>query len=119
MKKLTLLILTLLFTLSTSADPLSGKWSFEAPKAPYDYNSGTVEFKNVNGTTSAVINFTYKKYEMKEMKETDKDIYAGTMWIDGEEVIITIDNTNGKMETSVNMPHMDMGITVKLKKCNK
>lgn len=119
MKKISLLILSGFIALSAYAGPLTGKWCFDAPRAPYDYNSGTVEFKDVNGVTTAIIDFGYSKCKIKELKETEKNIYKGNILIDGEEINLTLDNTNGKMKTSVHVPNIDMEIDVKLKKCNK
>lgn len=116
MKKVTFLILSCLMALSMNAESLKGKWNFEAPGAPYGFHKGTVEFKNVNDKTTAVINFGNTSYEIKDVKETEKDFYTTQVPIMGDEMNVTLDNTKGEMKTSIRLASMDMEINVHLSK---
>ena len=118
MKKVTFLFLSCLMALSMNAESLKGKWKFEAPGAPYGFHEGTIEFKNVNEATHAVVDFGYTSYEIKDVKETEKDVYTTKIPINGEEIDIVLDNSKGDMKTSVTIACMNMTIKVKMQKAN-
>lgn len=107
-----------LMVLTMQAEPLKGKWNFEAPDAPFGFQNGTVEFMNMNEKTVAKIDFGHLSYEF-DVKETEKNKYATQVPVMGDELNVTLDNTNGDMKTMVCMTNLDMKINVKLSKADK
>lgn len=97
------------------AECLKGRWNFEAPEAPYGFQSGTVEFKDVDNKTVAMIDFGYISYEF-DVKETTKDQYATKVPIMGDELLVTLDNRNGEMKTMVSIKNLKKDINVTLSK---
>ena len=116
MKKITLFIFNLLLTCSVWGDNLTGKWNFDAPSAPCGFQSGTVEFKNVENKTVASIDFGHISYEF-EVNQIDNDHYLTQIPVMGDEVTVSLDNTNGQMKTVVNA--MGVDINVELSKLSK
>ena len=117
MKKVTFLIVSCLMALNMQAETLKGKWNFEAPEAPYGFQDGTVEFKSIDDKTVAMINFGHLSYEF-DVKETGKDLYATKVPIMGDELQVTLDNTNGDMKTLVFVTSLNKEICVTLSKGN-
>lgn len=103
--------------LTMQAEPLKGKWNFDAPEAPYGFQNGTVEFKDVDNRTVAMIDFGHLSYEF-DVKETGKDCYASKVPIMGDELNVTLDNTNGDMKTIVSIMNLNKKINVNLSKVN-
>lgn len=116
MRKLTFIILSCLMTFTLHAESLTGKWNFEAPNAPYGFQNGTVEFKNVDNKTVAMIDFGHLSYEF-DVNEDDKNHFSSQIPVMGDEVDVKLDNTNGKMKTVVNT--MGLVIDVKLSKVSE
>ena len=119
MKKVTFLLMGCLMALSMNAESLKGKWNFEAPGAPYGFHKGTVEFKNVDNKTIAVVDFGNSSYEIKDVKEDTKDVYTTTIPIMGDQMDVVLDNTKGEMKTKIDFANLNMVINVNLSKLDK
>ena len=115
-RRISFIILNCLLAFTLHAEVLSGKWNFEAPTAPYGFQNGSIEFKNVDNKTIAVVDFGNASYEL-DVKQTKENQYTSIIPIMGDEVNVTVDNSDGKMKTIVNALGMD--IDVKLSKTNE
>ena len=100
---------------SLHAKDLTGKWSFSAPNAPYGFQDGTVEFKKIDGKPCAEVDFGTSTIKV-DITETEDNHYSTSVPVMGSEINIVLDNSEGKMKTTVDA--MGMVIDVKLSALN-
>lgn len=115
MKKIAFATLAFLMTCSIWADNLTGKYNFNAPSAPIGFQSGTIEFKNVENKTIASVDFGHMTYEL-DVKQVDENHYFSQMPVMGDEIKVSLDNTNGEMKTIVNAMGEDINVELTKKR---
>ncbi|MDR0845440.1 MAG: hypothetical protein LBN71_09470 [Tannerella sp.] len=94
---------------------LSGIWTYSLPDAPYGYQDGTIEFKQVEGKLAAVLKVGDTPYQIKEIKK-DGNNYKSNFYVDGNEVSVKLIPGNGKITGNVTIGDYDMPVTLTPKK---
>ena len=90
---------------------LKGVWSYAVPDAPYGYEKGTIEFKQVENILSATLKNTNGTYNLREIKK-DNQQYTSTFYVDGSEVKVTFTPQTDKITGIVRAEGYDMPITL-------
>ena len=116
MKKIAFVFLSCLMTFTAYSKDLTGKWTFNAPNAPYGYQEGTVEFKKIDGKPCAEVNFETETVKV-DIQETEENLYNTSIPVMGSEITVKLDNSKGDMKTTVDA--MGTVIDVKLSELNK
>ena len=74
---------------SESQSELKGNWVYSAPDAPYGYQDGIIEFKNVDGKLTATVKINGSSYTIKTVSKNENQ-YTGSLYVDGNDVDITL-----------------------------
>lgn len=88
------IILALLMSVSfltlqaqSESELFSGKWSVDAPDAPYGYHEGELAFQRVKGKLTASVNLPYTNLKIDNLKKEEYG-YSCSQYIDGTTVKI-------------------------------
>lgn len=103
-----LLTITSVFSLSAQNHKTAiGKWKYEVAQAPYGYNKGILEIKEVKDKLTGEVNFSSGQ-DMKLQKLTMRnDTIWANMYVDSENIEIVATINKSKMKGSV---HTSMGV---------
>jgi len=96
---------------SGSAAPPKGKWSYSAPNAPDGYDLGTIEFKQVEGKLIATVKNSNGTFDIKEIKKVNQQ-YTASFYVDGNQVIMSLDPKPDKITGVCSVDGSDMPITL-------
>lgn len=96
---------------------LKGPWSYSLPDAPYQYQDGTIHFKNVDGKLTANINVgnSSSAIHINEIKK-EKEDYTCSFDVDGYNVKATFKPQTDKITGIVIADNWEMPITLTPKK---
>lgn len=75
---------------------ITGKWSYEAPTAPYGYNQGMIDILSKAGKLSAKLDIQGNITAINEIKQTG-NTYTCTLYIEGASVDITLQPEGAKL----------------------
>lgn len=96
-------------------DKLKGAWNYSLPDAPYEYQSGTIEFKEAGGKQTAVVNIQGNIITINDLKK-DGDKYTCNLTVDGSDVKVVFNPGAEKITGMVTAEGWDMPITLTPKK---
>lgn len=75
---------------------ITGKWTYEAPTAPYGYNQGMIDIQNKDGKLSAKLDIQGNITAINEIIQTG-NVYTCTLFIEGASVDITLQPEGKKL----------------------
>ena len=79
-----------------------GNWKYEVAQAPYGYNEGTIEIKNLKDKLIGEVNFhSGQAVKMQKLTMRNDTIWAN-IYVDSENVQLIAKISNSKMKGSVN-----------------
>jgi len=90
---------------------LKGTWSYSVPDAPYGYEKGTIEFKQVEGKLTATLKNVNGSYNLRDIKK-DNQQYTSTFYVDGNEVKASFTPQTDKITGIVKVEGYDLPITL-------
>jgi hypothetical protein len=96
---------------TNSNTPLKGTWSYAVPDAPYGYEKGTIEFKQVDDKLTATLKNANGTYSIRDIKK-DNQQYTSTFYVDGSEVRISFTPQTDKITGVVKVEGYDLPITL-------
>lgn len=100
---LTLLMSIFAWTMQAQndSDLFTGKWSINAPSAPYGYQDGELVFQQMNGQLTVDVDLSGTVLKIRQLKKENYG-YSCSEYIDGSQVYIKfiISNKNGKKTLS-------------------
>ncbi|MDR1201156.1 MAG: hypothetical protein LBL58_05925 [Tannerellaceae bacterium] len=99
-------------TMGANSDKLKGNWSYSLPDAPYGYQDGSIEFKEVDGKLTAVARVGTSSYTIKEIKKDGDTFHCGLL-VDGNEVKVSIKADKEELTGTVTADGWEMLITFK------
>lgn len=90
---------------------LKGSWSYSLPDAPYEYQKGTIHFKNVDGKLTASINVgnSSSAIHVNDIKK-EKDDYTCSFDVEGYKVEATFKPQTDKITGTVIADNWEMPI---------
>jgi len=93
-------------------EKLSGNWNYSLPDAPYNYQSGTLEFKDSDGKQSAVVKIGSRTININEIKKNG-DNFTCNLYVDGADVDVSLKKIScQKMSGMVKAEGWDMPLTL-------
>ena len=87
-----------------------GKWKYEVTEAPYGYNEGIIEIKELIDTLTGEVNFNSGQAVKMQKLTMRNDSIWGTIYVDSENVQLTAKINNSKMKGSVNTSMGEMSL---------
>lgn len=114
------MVICLTFCLSAYAQKkadgkLKGTWHYSLPDAPYQYQKGTIEFKESGGKQAATVKIQEDTISIEEIKKED-GVYKCSLFVDGSDVNVTIKPGAEKMTGTVVADGWEMDLTLTPKK---
>ena len=79
-----------------------GVWKYEVSQAPYGYDKGTLEIKELKNDFSGVVNFNSGNSVKMQKVTMSNDTLRANLFVDSESVDIVAKISNTKMEGTVN-----------------
>ena len=108
MKKITFVLIVVfsmvsLFSLTAQNNKNAiGVWKYEVADAPYGYDKGTLEIKELKKEFSGVVNFNSGNSVELQKVTMSNDTLRANVLVDSEYIDIVAKISNAKMEGSVN-----------------
>ena len=90
---------------------LKGNWTYAVPDAPYGYEKGTIEFKQVENVLSATLKNSNGTFNIRDIKK-DNQQFVSTFYVDGSEVKISLTPQTDKITGIVKVEGYDLPITL-------
>jgi hypothetical protein len=92
----------------------AGTWNFEAPAAPYGYNSGTIEVVKSGQKYNATMTFTSNGYKLAgENVKVDGNNISFTAYVESENVKVQLKmENNSKMSGKANYSEGEIPLTL-------
>jgi hypothetical protein len=99
-------------TMDSNSDKLKGNWTYSLPDAPYGYQDGSIEFKEVDGKLTAVAHIGTSSYTIKEIKK-EGDTFHCSLFVDGNDVKVSIKPEKEELTGTVTAEGWEMPVTFK------
>jgi hypothetical protein len=98
--------------MDSNSDKLKGNWAYSLPDAPYGYQDGSIEFKEVDGKLTAVAQVGTSSYTIKGIKK-EGDTFHCSLYVDGSDVKVSIKPDKEGLTGTVTADGWEMPVTFK------
>ena len=99
----------------TTVKGVNGTWSYSAPNAPYEYNSGEIIIAGSKGKQSVVVSIDNNKLEATDVKVSGS-VVSFSVWVEGDSIPVKLTITGDKMEGVAQTPEGDLELKGSRKK---